>query len=166
MILGFKTQWNGQPTHFVQKILACKIDEYKKDFAPKIHTIRKGNRWKSGNSIQMATGVRTKKYFQFNGGNIGLDVCKKVQSIEIFRVDYLPRNLHDKYVYVEEIHIPSMGETFTATYKVQIDGRFLSVDEIKQFAMNDGFLSPEQMFLWFDNNDFQGQLIHWTDAFY
>lgn len=166
MVLGFKTQWNGQNTYFVQKILACQIDEYKKDFTPKIHTIRKGNRWKKGNSIQMATGVRTKKYFQFNGGNIGLDVCKKVQSIEIFRCDDLPKNLYDNCVYVEEIHIEKLNETFSAAYRVQVDGRFLTIDEIKRLAINDGFDSPEQMFWWFDNNDFQGQLIHWTDAVY
>ena len=164
MILGFKTHWNGQPTNFVQKILACEIEAYKKEFKPKLHTIRKGNRWKKGNSIQMATGVRTKRYFQFNGGNIGLDVCKNVQSIEIFRCDDLPTHLYDNCVYVEEINI--YDEIFTAAYRVKIDGRFLSIEEIKKIAINDGFVNPEMMFYWFGNNDFQGQLIHWTDTVY
>lgn len=46
----------------------------------KIHTIRedKTNRWKPGNKIQMATGVRTKKYNCFKEA-----VCVAVQSIEI-----------------------------------------------------------------------------------
>lgn len=166
MILGFKTQVNGKPTHFVQKILASKVDAYKKDFVPKIHTIRQGNRWKSGNSIQMATGVRTKNYFQFNGDGIGLDICKKVQSIEIFRVDDLPRSLYDDCVYVVDVYCEPLKETFQMSYRVQVDGRFLKVEEIRQLSINDGFVNPEEMFDWFGNKDFQGQLIHWTDAVY
>ena len=64
MILGFKPQ-------FVDKILS----------GSKIHTIRedKHNRWKAGNKIQFATGVRTKDYKQFFEGE-----CTGIQKIEIF----------------------------------------------------------------------------------
>lgn len=70
MILGFKTQFAGKPTLFVEKI---KVKE-------KIHTIRKdpNNRWRVGMSIQFATGVRTKHYRQFKVGD-----CKGLQSISI-----------------------------------------------------------------------------------
>lgn len=63
MVLGFKKQ-------FVKKI---------KD-GSKIHTIRvdKHNRWKEGSTIHFATGVRTKKYKQFIGGQ-----CLGVQKIYI-----------------------------------------------------------------------------------
>ena len=63
MILGFKKQ-------FVEPILA----------GTKIHTIRedKHRRWKVGNKIQFATGVRTKKYKQFSE-----KVCTGIQRIEM-----------------------------------------------------------------------------------
>ncbi len=46
----------------------------------KIHTIRedKPNRWKEGNIIHFATGVRTKNYNQFHSG-----ICVSTQEIEI-----------------------------------------------------------------------------------
>lgn len=62
MILGFKPIF---------------VDKIKSD--SKIHSIRKGNRWKPGAKIHFATGVRTKKYKQF-----GLGECIRVQSIEIY----------------------------------------------------------------------------------
>ena len=164
MILGYKTLVNGKPTCFVQKILACKLEQYKQAYKPKIHTIRKGNRWKKGNTIQMATGVGTKDYFQFNGGGIGLDICKNVQSFEIIRADDLLRNSYDDCIYIVEFE--TFGEVFSLSYKVKVDGRFLTVNEIKKVAVNDGFENAEQMFYWFGDNDFQGQLIHWTDAVY
>lgn len=61
MILGFKPQ-------FVPKILD----------GSKVHSIRKGNRWKAGTKIHFATGVRTKNYNQFNSGE-----CVSTQTIII-----------------------------------------------------------------------------------
>ena len=147
MILGFKTQIKGEHTFFVQKILACKIDEYKKSFKPKLHTIRAGNRWKQGNSIQMATGVRTKKYFQFNGDGIGLDVCKSVQDIRI---------VHSKYNGDKGLDKGSW---------VFIGGIELGDFWLHELAVNDGFEDAEDFFKWF-NEDFEGQIIHWTDLSY
>ena len=48
----------------------------------KIHTIRedKNNRWKQGNKIHFATGVRTKNYNQFKEGE-----CISTQHILIYR---------------------------------------------------------------------------------
>ena len=61
MILSFKKR-------FVSPILS----------GHKIHTIRedKPRRWKAGNKIHFATGVRTKHYDQFHAG-----VCVSVQAI-------------------------------------------------------------------------------------
>lgn len=63
MILGFKNI-------FVAGILS----------GLKIHTIRtdKHNRWRKGNKIHFATGIRTKDYKQFYEG-----VCKGTQDIVI-----------------------------------------------------------------------------------
>jgi len=139
MILGFKTQIKGKPTFFVQKILACKLEEYRKSFKPKLHSIRKGKRWKAGNSIQMATGVRTKKYFQFNGDGIGLDVCKSVQEIRI------EHNESGKFVFIDDIQISDLW--------------------VHELAVNDGFADADDFFNWFNEN-FEGQIIHWTDYEY
>ena len=70
MVLGFKTQNNGKPTGFPEKIIA----------GTKIHTLREdpNNRWQPGNGIQFATGVRTQKYHMFMSGQ-----CKSVQTVEM-----------------------------------------------------------------------------------
>ena len=64
MVLGFKTQNNGKPTGFPEKIIA----------GTKIHTLREdpNNRWQPGNGIQFATGVRTQKYHMFMSGQCKL----------------------------------------------------------------------------------------------
>lgn len=79
----------------------------------KKHTIRvdSHNRWRAGMKMHMATGVRTKKYNQFNE-----DICKSIQQIEIIRTsDYLNDTI------------------------VKIDGRKLTQPEVQQLAWNDGF---------------------------
>lgn len=74
MILSFREVYtvNGKPeiTDFKKKILK----------GDKIHTIRedKPNRWKAGNQIHCALGVRTKKYECFHE-----TVCYSTQKIEI-----------------------------------------------------------------------------------
>lgn len=132
----------------------------------KIHTIRKGYRWKAGNVIHMATGIRTKNYVQFNKGIAELSVCKSVQKIDIFRVDDLPFHLHDDYVYVLDYYVEKLKETFQMSFRVQVDGKFISKTNIRLLAINDGFDSPEELFEWFGYKDFNGQIIHWTDFRY
>jgi uncharacterized protein YqfB (UPF0267 family) len=126
MVIGFKQQ-------FVAPILA----------GTKIHTIRedKGNRWKAGMLIQMATGVRTKDYKCFN-----MSQCLCTQDIEIS--------------YFEEID-PGEGEL----YEVRIDGKLLNIAEVIQLSRNDGFESVLDFLKWF-SNDFTGKIIHWTDLKY
>jgi hypothetical protein len=105
----------------------------------KIHTIRidAKNRWKPGNIMHMATGVRTKKYNQFNQ-----QICKSVQNIEITRKsDYL-------------------NET-----TVKIDGRLFLENEVQQLAWNDGFDNLVDFWIWFEDG-FKGKLLHWTDLRY
>ncbi len=122
MILAFKEQ-------FVNPILIGK----------KIHTLRedKTNRWKPDMSIQMATGVRTKKYNKFND-----DTCNSIQQIEIQRT----------------------SDFFEDTI-VKIDGRKLIEDEVQQLAWNDGFSNLVEFYLWFSEG-FEGKIIHWTDKRY
>lgn len=161
MILGFKTEINGEPTGFVGKILASFIPEAEKFFTPKRHTIRNGNRWKAGDKIHFAIGVRTKHYLGFHEG-----VCKAVQTIEIY--DYNEISLDearaDNMVFLCEKTI--LGDVYYSAMQVKVDGRRLSLVEIKSLAVNDGFACAEQFFGWFGNKDFTGQLIHWTDLRY
>jgi hypothetical protein len=145
MILGFKTH----------------ISDY---FFPKIHTIREGQRWKAGDNIQMATGVRTKKYCQFNAKYEGLHKVKSVQNISIARCDESPSDIWEGNVYEKTIVV--RGIQFVAPFKITIDGRVLSIFEIILLTKNDGFQHPDHFFDWFKNNDFSGQLIHWTDYKY
>ena len=121
MILGFKER-------FKQPILD----------GTKIHSIRadKYNRWRSGRAIQMATGVRTKRYECFK-----TEQCRSVQEIEIGYSDF-----------VENI-------------TVKVDGRMLLVEEILQLALNDGFKGVFDFFIWFSDG-FKGKIIHWTDFRY
>jgi hypothetical protein len=129
MVLGFKPQ-------FVQPILN----------GTKKHTIRedKNNRWKRGNSIQMATGVRTKKYNMFK-----IDVCKGIQTIEIKWTPHDPDSLQGRSV------------------RVFIDGKDVTMkdDIIDALVVNDGFESRLEFFTWFSDN-FEGKIIHWTDLKY
>ena len=121
MVLGFKKQ-------FVPKILD----------GAKIHTIRedKTRRWKKGMEIHFATGVRTKDYDQFKGGE-----CTMVQEIKM--------NPSTGEVLVER-----HGQFFPLSdyYKAKL---------IEQ----DGFDSEDEFWEWF-NEPFEGVLIHWTNYFY
>jgi hypothetical protein len=147
MVLGFKQKFPwGEPTYFREKILygvgkviwltPRQIKKY-----PKIHTIRAGTRWKSGDKIHMAYGVRSKNYEQFNKGIPELEVVKSVQKIEMIL------------------------EPGCLLVTVSIDGRFLGLGEIEKLAINDGFPDINDFFEWF-NKDFTGQIIHWTDLRY
>lgn len=139
MTLGFKTKVNGKLTHFVQKILACVLAEWAEAYVPKKHTIRHGKRWFAGRKLHLAIGVRTKNYLQFNKNIKGLEVCKSVQDIKITH--------QGGAMYVE------------------VDGKHLPSDKVKELAINDGFDTLEDFMEWF-NTDFEGQIIHWTDLKY
>lgn len=146
MILGFKREFPwGEPTYFKEKILSG-AGYGPIAGSPKIHSIRNGFRWEKGMSIQMAYGIRTKKYEQFNKGIDGLQICTGFQTLEI----YWPKR--------------HKGEGFFPS-GVKIDGLFQTADDLNQLALNDGFESLNLFFKWF-SDDFYGQIIHWTDFRY
>ncbi len=136
MLLGFKKYVNGQPTHFKEKILAC---VFKNGYTPKLHTIRKSKRFMPGTKLHMAYGVRTKFYEQFNYDIPELEKCVSTQEIRI--------------------------EWFLNGCIVWVDDRALDEDEITELARNDGFNSLIE-FLRYFNENFEGQIIHWTDLRY
>lgn len=144
MILGFKTKFPwGEPTSFREKILYNFVDYPNPLLQPKLHTIREGFRIKPGDTLHMATGVRTKFYNQFNKGIPGLEKCISVQSVRIFS---------------------DVKEVWIETSKKKIYKKLL-LSEIKTLALNDGFDSVEQFWKWFDR-DCIGQIIHWTNLVY
>lgn len=142
MILGFKKvfPW-GEPTEFERKII----------YFLKVHTIRNGQRWKAGNTIQMATGVRTKSYYQFNnGGYCGLDKVKSVQRIDII------------------FRSPEVIMIFIDRKLMYCRNRAIEFQKMwfLDFLQNDGFDNADQFWKWFTIPVRNGQLIHWTDLKY
>lgn len=125
MILGFKTQFN-------EAILN----------GTKIHTIRKGKRWKAGMSIQFYNHVRTKKMKKFREDGI----CVSVQDIEIV-----------------------FNGVFAT---ITIDKRKLGSGKTYMLAKNDGFKELNEFDAWFykvtneGKEVLIGQIIHFTDMKY
>lgn len=136
MILNFSTHFpDKRPTHFRAKIISYVTNPNGGQW--KIHTIRKGARWRAGMSIQMCTGARTKNYHQFNKLAPELQTCISVQYIGI--------NPAEKTICV--------------------DGKMLNEVDIYNLARNDGFDSLDDFWSWF-KADFYGQIVHWTDKRY
>ena len=129
MIIGFKNQ-------FEQPILD----------GTKIHSMREDlhNRYREGVNLQMATGVRTKKYHQF-----AQNPCTGTQKIKI------------QYKSTGSVNVFIDGVLFY----YQDSRGFVSEEKSKKnmllLAKNDGFDSIGSFFAWF-NKDFSGKIIHWT----
>ncbi len=178
MILGFSTQLNGKPTHFVEKIwkglknnitkelyfkilqhnnyeLITKqypvdIDIYEK-VLPKLHTFREDlkDSWKAGIKIDFFINVRTKNMFRF-APVLPVVSTQKVQII--YSINNCVRVLIDN----------------TDVYAGQTDGEGIHKHYKKsmlELANNDGFETPADFFAYF-NKDFKGKIIHWTDKTY
>lgn len=145
MVLGFQQIYEGKPTNFVEKILAGVNPELAQIYCPKLHTMRAGNRWKAGDIIHMATGVRTRSYNQFNKG---IDELSKVISVQDVKIEW-------KQPKTECIY----------DFKIYVDDAKLNLLNTIQFTQNDGFDLIKDFAEWF-NKDFKGQLIHWTDLRY
>lgn len=161
MVLGFMTKFPwGEPTNFREKILhsaakstndILRLVPSKESngfvaIPPKLHTIRTGGRWKPGQKLHMANGVRTKQYSQFNKDIPELQEVKSVQRIDIF----------------------SRGPECVAIYidfsrKYVNNGKLVFGREwFEQFLQNDG-LTEEQFFRFFKKSLRNGQLIWWVD---
>ncbi|MFN3405168.1 MAG: hypothetical protein ACK40G_13805 [Cytophagaceae bacterium] len=130
-----------QPTEFPDKILA----------GIKINSIRYGYRWRAGMSIQMATGARTKYYYQFNKDRPDLQECISTQNIEIIPAGKAPK---------------LGGYEMYTDHTILIEGKVIDKKTIELLAKNDGFDSLEDFWVWFGNDHLDGQIIHWTDFKY
>jgi hypothetical protein len=136
MILGFKTHFpDGELTYLEEQI----ID------GTKIHSLREDpkGRWRKGRSIQMATGVRSKQYEQFNKGLERLETCTGIQHC-------------------------SMTYHADEVLKILVDDRSLMPHEIQDLIKNDG-LTRKHFVEWFfpkKNQEWSGKIIHWTNFRY
>lgn len=115
-----------------------------RDYA-KHHTIREGNRFKTGDKLHMVIYNRTKKRFQF------CPVLEVVSTQSIFMT----------YAYNDIIEM-TIGSKYIFDYQVK-----------EQLALNDGFESYEHFFCFFHHyitkkpdQEFSGQIIHWTPIRY
>lgn len=156
MILSFKDKfpWD-EPTFFIYKILACVLKAYSHAFVAKKHTIRKykdPERIKAGTVIQMATGVRTKEYYQFNKNVPELSVCKSTQRIDI---TYRANNVVAIYIDKKLKFCRNREHIFEVT-----------PGWMETFVKNDGFRDEVHFFMWFTKSVRNGCLIHWTDLKY
>ena len=135
MVLGFKPQ-------FVAPILD----------GSKIHTIRedKNKRWKPGNKIHFATGVRTKNYKQFKE----ITPCISVQRILIFWFGTTVKIVIDGKLKVN---------FNTATAYIDYDNNGYSF--LENLSFKDGFYSIDAFLKWF-SKDYIGRIIHWTGLKY
>lgn len=178
MILPFKTQINGKPTYFVEKIfkgikkavnndLSCKIayeippDEMLRQYSldidkyhevyPKIHTIRedKNNRWKAGVMIDFFINTPTKDMLRFAP-------TIPVVSIQTFEIKWY--NTFGKKI----VRVFIDDKSFAC---VKFDVETIITGKILELAKNDGFDTIEDFFANF-NKDFKGKIIHWTDKRY
>ncbi|MEI6435226.1 MAG: hypothetical protein WCP32_10305 [Bacteroidota bacterium] len=129
MVIGFKE-------HFVVSILS----------GIKQHTIRedKHNRWKPGMLMHMATGVRTKNYYQF-----ALETCTRVDKIEIFWAGTTI------VIFISGMQICEFN---TAGDFCNFGGNgYLN---LFQLAIKDGFDGVDSFTKWFDK-PFIGKIIYW-----
>jgi len=106
----------------------------------KIHTIRedKTNRWKLGMTIQQ--WLYSPRNPQKHPHQFSTDRCEGLQKIEI------------------------KGDFFNG-WQIKIDGIEITNEQLEILAINDGFESSRQFFLWF-NKGFKGKIIHWTNFRY
>lgn len=156
MILGFKQKFaDGTPTNFKSKIangtmLNPTVTNFwchlPKDFAYKIHTLREDpfNRWKAGKSIQMAYGVRTKQYEQFNKGIEELEKCVSTQRVFM------------------------TYQGWVGSLEITVGNKYLMPEEIDLLIKNDGLTHKEFMNWFFPKGveEWGGKIIHWTNFRY
>lgn len=186
MNLPFSTVWPEKmgdlaktPTNFIEKIWGSNnvfsdahhkeyfedglMDEcYEFEFEimnsiqPKIHTIRKGNRWKPGMMIDFWINYGTKNQFRF---------APRIPATQVYQLDIIKqkgKNWDSFSIYID-------GSLFTDPIIFEMGGNGMPyvemTNEAKKITQNDGFDSVGHFFRWF-SEDFKGQIIHWTDYKY
>lgn len=168
MKLSFGTEVNHQPNYFLEKIwkgllqgpgsLEESYQNYQRRYLekfgkcwdgdtfgeflePKIHTIRRDldNEWTAGMDIQLVVNINSLDEFQFAP-------TLKCQSVQRIHIDY--SNL--------------INDDGPAVF---IDYELVDRETLVRLAINDGFPTIADFFFYF-NEEFTGNLIHWTPVRY
>jgi hypothetical protein len=168
MKLSFDTQIKGHPNYFLEKIWKGLLEgpgnldqsyynyleryiskfgqswdgeKFSEFLEPKFHTIRRDldNIWMPGMDIQPVINMNTADEFQFAP-------TLKCQTVQRVQIDY-------------SMLINPYGAAIFIDYQL-LDKRSLSV-----MARNDGFPTVRD-FLYYFNEDFTGNMIHWTPLIY
>lgn len=163
MNLSVQTHWPskmpghlvGKPTEFRKRILnslAMQYPIWKRTAAAlpdlyltKPHTIRKGKRWRPGMLIHFFewTGKPYRSpHFKF----APKVTCVSTQEIDIIWTDPDKASLPQPLIFIDRVWICDEQQKLN-------------------LAINDGFDSLESFYAWF-NQDFSGQIIHWTNLKY
>lgn len=146
MVMGFKTEIGGRPTHFAEQIRN----------GTKIHSIRKSNRWKPGMLIHPATGVRTPNYKLITGGPL---TCISTQDIEIrfvMGIAYIIRVDSKKLSFPKMVNLAN-NDGFNEC--VGFKNSSFDLSQFSKAILN--LHSPTDL-----NGFFKGQIVHWTDYRY
>lgn len=123
----------GEPTNFVEKI--AKVE--------KIHTIRKGHRFKVGDTFSprvWGNDINPKS------GRSGPYNSKQI---------IIAPDMEVKQIYSFELQ--------KGDFNYYLNGKLLKIDQLKEVAKNDG-LHIDDFECWFNSADFDGQIICWSDA--
>lgn len=183
MTLSFKTEINGNPNYFVEKIWKWLVDSGNIDFAntsvqyerayeslypcqyteqdnihyhkPKLHTIRRDekDRWQPGKIIHAVINNRTPNRLQFANEF----PCISTQKIKITWFEYSRGIVETR----DHLYNPVEGK-YAFIY---IDGKNYPLHLNQDLFVNDGFNGIEDFFEYF-NETFEGKIIHWTDTKY
>ncbi|HEY0175904.1 MAG TPA: hypothetical protein VGC08_05965 [Pedobacter sp.] len=167
MKLSFGTEVNRQPNYFLEKIWKGLLlgpgsmeesylnyqgryiskfgkswdgDTFGEFLEPKLHTIRRDldNEWMPGMDIQLVINMNTVDEFQFAP-------TLKCQAVQRIQIDY--------------------SNLINEGPAVFIDYELLDREMLARLAVNDGFPTIADFFLYFDE-EFSGNLIHWTPLTY
>lgn len=150
-IMNADLPWQGEATmHRAESFLKETLVEGKK-----LHTIRKGKRFKQGDLCHIFTGLRTRQAKKY-----GVTECLGAQHIIIRFDNTTAAQAENKKINPELVEV-----------KVWVEGRALSPNEIETLAKNDGLKLEEfKRWFWKSTNrgeaDFEGQIIHLTPLKY
>jgi len=119
---------------------------------PKLHTIRKGNRWKAGNQIDFWINQRSEDMTR-------IAPRVPVTSVQGLEIRYSEPIYTGPNTYVE-IKISIDGEHYGTI--VNNGGKVtVMTNRVNALILNDGFPNAKDFLNWF-SEDFTGQIIHWT----
>ncbi|MCX2478127.1 hypothetical protein OQY15_03435 [Pedobacter sp. MC2016-15] len=116
-------------------------EKFSEFLEPKLHTIRRDpeNKWVAGMDIQPVININTSDEFQFAP-------TLKCQSVQRIQIDY-----------------SGMINPFGPA--IFIDYQLLDHASLSRMVRNDGFPTVKD-FLYYFNEDFTGNMIHWTPMIY